>query len=154
MMMMMMNCCCDLVERWKAFSLISSQDHCLRSSPLWISDTPQVGLELVQNLNAGLVQWSCAVVITTMPQHHIAFYQYLPPHINAHPKLRTVQNHVPTIFFHYKEFGFRGSPFPLKIGIVISTATQRAHLLSRFSYDWLHTTPLQPQFFSLHPLLY
>ena len=39
MMMMMMNCFCGLVDRRKAFSLISSRDHCQRSSPLQISDT-------------------------------------------------------------------------------------------------------------------
>ena len=31
---------CDIVDRRKAFSLISSRDHCQRSSPLRISDTP------------------------------------------------------------------------------------------------------------------
>ena len=39
MMMMMMNCFCGMVDRRKAFSLISSWDHCQRSSPLQISDT-------------------------------------------------------------------------------------------------------------------
>ena len=33
MMMMMMNCFCGMVDQRKAFSLISSQDHCQRSSP-------------------------------------------------------------------------------------------------------------------------
>ena len=36
--MMMMNCFCGMVDRQKAFSLISSWDHCQRSSPLQISD--------------------------------------------------------------------------------------------------------------------
>ena len=49
MMMMMMNCFYGMVERRKAFSLISSRDHCQISSPL-IPD---------------LVERSCAVVITT-----------------------------------------------------------------------------------------
>ena len=53
-MMMMMNCCCGMVDRRKAFSLISSQDHCQRSSPLWISDTPQAGFEPAQSLGSGL----------------------------------------------------------------------------------------------------
>ena len=39
MMMMMMNCFCGMVDRQKAFSLISSQDHCQRSSPLLIFNT-------------------------------------------------------------------------------------------------------------------
>ena len=33
-------CFCGMVDRRKAFSLISSQDHCQRSSPSRISDTP------------------------------------------------------------------------------------------------------------------
>ena len=40
MMMMMMSCFCGLVDQRKAFSLISSRDHCQRSSPLRISDMP------------------------------------------------------------------------------------------------------------------
>ena len=39
-MMMMMNCFYDTVDQRKTFSLISSRDHCQRSSPLQISDTP------------------------------------------------------------------------------------------------------------------
>ena len=61
MMMMMMNCFCGLVDRRKTFSLISSQAHRQRSSPLRISDTPRVGFEPTQNLSSGLVEWSCAV---------------------------------------------------------------------------------------------
>ena len=41
MMMMMMNC--GMVDRRKAFSLISSKDHCQRSSPSRISDTQRAG---------------------------------------------------------------------------------------------------------------
>ena len=63
----MMNCFCDMVDRQKAFSLISSQDHCQRSSPLQISNMPWAGFESAQNLSSGLVEWSCAVVITTTP---------------------------------------------------------------------------------------
>ena len=67
-MMMMMNCFCGMVDRRKAFSLISSRDHLQRSSPSRISDTPRAGLELAQNLSLGLVEGSCAVLITTTPQ--------------------------------------------------------------------------------------
>ena len=55
MMMMMMNCFCGMVEQRKAFSLISSRDHCRRSLPLRISDRPQAGFEPEQNLSSGLV---------------------------------------------------------------------------------------------------
>ena len=48
-------------------SLISSRDHCQRSSPSRISDMPRAGFEPVQNLSSGFDEWSCAVVITTTP---------------------------------------------------------------------------------------
>ena len=67
MMMMLMNCFCGMVDRRKTFSLISSLDHYQRSSPSRISDTPWAGFEPAQNLSSGLVEWSCAVVITTKP---------------------------------------------------------------------------------------
>ena len=67
---MMMNCFCGMVDRRKAFSLISSRDHCQRSSPSRISDTPRAGFEPAQNLSSGLVESSCAVVITTTPRRH------------------------------------------------------------------------------------
>ena len=69
-MMMMMNCFCGMVDRGKAFSLISSRDHCQRFSPSQISNTPGAGFEPVQSLSSGLVEWSCALVITTTPRRH------------------------------------------------------------------------------------
>ena len=69
-LMMMMNCFCGMVDRRKAFSLISSRDHCQRSSPSRISDTPWPGFEPAQSLSSGLVEWSCVVVITTTPRRH------------------------------------------------------------------------------------
>ena len=56
MMMMVMNCFCGMVDRRKVFSLISSWDHCQRSSPLQISDMPRAGFEPVQNLRSGFVE--------------------------------------------------------------------------------------------------
>ena len=56
MMMMMVNCFCGMVDRRKAFSLIFSRDHCQRSSPSRISDTPRAGFEPAQNLSSGLVE--------------------------------------------------------------------------------------------------
>ena len=69
-MMMMINCFCGMVDQRKAFSLISSPDHCQRSSPSRISNPPQAGFELAQNLSSGLVEWSCAVAITATPRRH------------------------------------------------------------------------------------
>ena len=70
MIRMVMNCFCGMVDRRKTSSLISSRDHCQRSSPSRISDTPQAGFEPAQNLSLGLVEWSCAVGITTTPRSH------------------------------------------------------------------------------------
>ena len=39
-MMMMMNSFCGMVDQREVFSLISSWDHCQRSSPSRISDMP------------------------------------------------------------------------------------------------------------------
>ena len=74
MMMMMMNCFCGMVDRRKAFSLISSRDHCQRSSPSRISDTSQAGFEPAQNLSSGLAEWSCAVEICSTPCWHYFFF--------------------------------------------------------------------------------
>ena len=65
---MVMNCFCGMVYRRKAFSLISSQDHCQKFSPSRISDTPLAGFQPTQNRSSGLVEWNCAVVITTTPR--------------------------------------------------------------------------------------
>ena len=55
-LMMMINCFRGMVDRQKAFSLISSRDHCQRSSPSRISDTPRAGFEPAQSLSSGLVE--------------------------------------------------------------------------------------------------
>ena len=52
--MMMMNCFCGMVDRRKAFR--TSRDHCQKSSPSRISDTPQAGFEPPQNLSLGFVE--------------------------------------------------------------------------------------------------
>ena len=59
-----------MVDRRKAFSFISSQHHCQRSSSSRVSDMPLARFEPVQNLNSGLFKWSCAVVITTTTWRH------------------------------------------------------------------------------------
>ena len=45
---------CGMVDRRKVFSLISSRDHCQRSSPSRISDTPRAGFEPAKSLSSGL----------------------------------------------------------------------------------------------------
>ena len=63
-------CICVMVDWRNAISLLSSQDDCQRSSPLRISNTLRAGFRPPQNLSSGLVEWSCAVVITTTPRRH------------------------------------------------------------------------------------
>ena len=67
---MIMNFFCSMVHPRKTFSLVSNQNHCQRSSPTQISNTPQTGFEPVQNLSSGFIEWSCVVVITTTPRRH------------------------------------------------------------------------------------
>ena len=43
---------CRMVDLRKEFSIISSRDHCQRSSPSQISDTPRIGFEPEQNLSS------------------------------------------------------------------------------------------------------
>ena len=69
-MMTMINCFCGMVARQKMLNLISCRDHCQRSSLSQISDTARAGFEPAANLSSALVEWSCAVVITTTPQRH------------------------------------------------------------------------------------
>ena len=95
--LMMMNCFCSMVDRRKAFSLISSRDHCQRSSPSRISDT---GFELAQNLSSGLVEWSCAVVITITPRRHAFGSQRV---IESQTLLKSVRQHFYPIFSSFRD---------------------------------------------------
>ena len=52
----MMICFCGMVDQRKVFSFISSLEHCQRSSPSRIFDTPRAGFEPAQNLSLGLVE--------------------------------------------------------------------------------------------------
>ena len=65
-----MNCFCGMVDRRKTFNLISSRDHCQRSSSSWISYMPWAGFEPAQNLSSGFVERNCLVVITIAPRRH------------------------------------------------------------------------------------
>ena len=67
---LMMDWFCSMVDWQKSFSLISSWDHCQRSSPSWISIILQAGFEPAQNLSSGFVESNCAIVITTTSLHH------------------------------------------------------------------------------------
>ena len=52
----LMNCFCGVVDRRKGNNLISSRDHCQRSSLSRIFDKPRAGFGPVQNLSSGLVE--------------------------------------------------------------------------------------------------
>ena len=80
---LVMNCFCSLVHRRIEFSLISSRDHCQKSSPSWISDTPRAGLKPAQNPSSGFIEWSCAVVITTKPRLHLRISKILESFENS-----------------------------------------------------------------------
>ena len=66
-MIKMMNFFCGMVDHWKAFSLISSQDHCQSSSPSQISNPPQAGFE--QNLPK--VKWISADLLDIAFDGHV-----------------------------------------------------------------------------------
>ena len=53
-----------MFDRQKAFSFSSSRNHCQRSIPSRISNTPRTGFKPAQNLSSGFLEWSCAVVIS------------------------------------------------------------------------------------------
>ena len=69
MIMMLMNCFCGMVDRRKAFSLISSREHCQRSSPSQISDTRGAGFEPEFRLS-WMKMCSSDNHYTTAPQNH------------------------------------------------------------------------------------
>ena len=90
-LIMMMICFCGMVDRRKAFGLISSRDRCQRSSPLRISETPR----------SGFIEWSCAIVITTTPRRQ-----------EQHDNVKKIDNNVMSnncdvivIFLIYCQFG-------------------------------------------------
>ena len=72
MIAMMMNCFFGMVHWQKAFSLIFTRGHCQRSSPSRIYDMLRAGFEPAQNLNSGLVEWSCAELTTITPWKTLA----------------------------------------------------------------------------------
>ena len=71
---MMTNCFCGMVDRQKAFSLVSSQDHCQRFSPSQSSDTPRAGFKPAENPSSESTEGICAVMITTTSRCHQIFY--------------------------------------------------------------------------------
>ena len=80
---MMIVCFCGMVDWRKAVSLISSRHNCQRSSPSRISDRPPAGFERPQNLSSGLVEWSCAAMITTT-LHYTTVHIYLSIYLYMH----------------------------------------------------------------------
>ena len=91
---------CGIVDGRKTFSIISSPDHCQRSSPSQISDTPRAGFEPAQNLSSGIVEWSCAVVITTTPRRHKIHGEWTDTHTQTHTNTH-IYIHTRTLIFTY-----------------------------------------------------
>ena len=101
-MMMMMNCFCGMVDWRKAFSLISSRDHCQRSSPSRISDMPQAGFGPAQNLSSGLLEWS-AKYYFVFPDN---FFNNIPSTceiIFIFQRLIFIVQFLGRVFNHFKE---------------------------------------------------
>ena len=67
LIMMMMNFLCEIDDRRKALSLISSRDFCQIFLPSDVSGTPRAGFEPAPKLSSYFVEGSCAVVIATTP---------------------------------------------------------------------------------------
>ena len=84
MMMMMMNYFCGMVDRRKVFGLISCRDHYQRSPhhphhPIMHRKSPTLreqGLNLRRTWVPSLVEWSCAIVITTTNQIFVVPKRY------------------------------------------------------------------------------
>ena len=60
---------------WKSFIYIHTYTYIYIYIYIYISrisDMPRAGFEPAQNLSSGLVEWSCAVVITATPRRHNA----------------------------------------------------------------------------------
>ena len=110
-----------MVDQRKAFSLISSRDHCQRSSPSWISDTPRAGFEPAQNLSSSLVERSCAVVITATPRRHVTVSDKVIVDMTAFP-------------YHFHPF-YRHSDFSQGITEESSKDISKGWLLSKWKID-------------------
>ena len=73
----LINCFCGMVDWRKAFNLISSRDHCQRSSPSRISDSSRAGFESVffQNLQFGIYVRKCTTKFwDTVPNSRVSQY--------------------------------------------------------------------------------
>ena len=69
---LIMNCFCGMVNRQKAFSLISSRERCQSSSPSQIYDTPRAGFAPAQNLLSWMKLCNIDNHYTTVP--HALFF--------------------------------------------------------------------------------
>ena len=86
LMMMMMNCFWGMVDRRKAFSLISSPGHCERSLPSRISNTPRAGFEPEFRL--------CRIKLRRSDNHYIMSPQYKVLYLMSHFIFPTFWSHV------------------------------------------------------------
>ena len=143
MMMMMMNCSCGMVDRRKAFSLISSRDLCQRSSPSRISDTQRAGTGPAQNLSSGLVEWSCAGAITTTPRRRLDLYLHVKNQVDFSVltwnvvHFRILQYDWPRAFLTSPTYKFTYQPLCF-LNLKLNTKNQVDSLINSFlNYNWL-----------------
>ena len=68
-----LNCFCGMVHQQKAFIPYFQMGLLSEILTLQISNMLWPGFEPVQNLSSDIVEWNCAVVITTTPQCHLSF---------------------------------------------------------------------------------
>ena len=84
--LMMINCFCWMPDQGIGSSLMSSWDHCQRSSPLQIPDMPRGWFEPAQNLSSGFLESSYTELITTTPWRRVTGWTIKSAkHVNRAP---------------------------------------------------------------------
>ena len=117
-----MNCFCRMVDWWKVFSLTSGCNHYQRFSPLLISDTLWAGFEPVPDPSPGFPEWSCAVVVTTIPRHQKTWCHNHCTMMVKHPTEKML---LKTLDYFLKE---KKSPCWI-LGVVCFYSKQHIHTL-------------------------
>ena len=102
--MMMMNCLCGMVDRQKTFNLISSRDHCQRSSPSQISDTPRFLTQLGPIFFGGGLGNKCSnkrpIEVKCSPQVALRY----PNTLKCRPYLLSISNEKNNYLMQYLGF--------------------------------------------------
>ena len=145
--MMMVNCFCGMVDRWKTFRLFSNRDHCQRSSPSRISDMLQAEVKSALNLNSDLAEWSCVIVITTTHRHNCHMYFSTFATLTLREKYPNAEFFLVRIFSHLDwirrdAVSLRIQSEYWKIQSRKTTYLDTFHALSKVYFLTMHTTML------------